>query len=186
MESFAEANIPPIYWFLKIEDFNGPKQLAEVIEEFRSKPDEWIRDGQMLVLVGNYGTGKTTALCQILKLSILNNREAYYTTLSELVQYLTDFAVQKDFWNFVSRRDLLVIDEIDDRHFSKSEDAQKLFGSTFEKVLRYRIQNGLPTLMASNNSSLEEVFEGQYKRVLDSLLNKAKTITCMGKDNRKI
>jgi DNA replication protein DnaC len=181
----ADANIPPIYWFLKLSDFKGPSALKEAISLFKESLDEYLISGQNIVLVGNYGTGKTTAICQMLKLALFKKNTVYYTTLSELVQYMTDFNLNKFYWELISKTNFLAIDEIDDRHFSKSEESQKLFGSTIEKILRHRIQNGLPTLLASNSSSLNDAFEGQHKRVLDSLLSSAKTIICMGKDNRK-
>ena len=103
-----------------------------------------------------------------------------------MIHYLSDFETQNTFYDLVSKVDFLAIDEVDSRHFSDTEQAQQYFGSNFERIVRYRSQNNLPILLASNNSSLDEVFSGQHKRVIDSLLsNVSEVIPSLGKDFRK-
>lgn len=185
IDAFADANIPVAYWFIKLANYQGPLNIKEATMNYISKLDEMYNSGHGLCFTGNYGVGKTTAACCILKNAIVKNYSAYYTSLNDMVQYLTDFETKSDFYHTVTRSDFLCIDEVDSRHFSGSEDAQRMFGSNFERVIRYRTQNNLPVIIASNNSTIEEVFTGQYRRVVESLsATTISVVPSLGKDFR--
>lgn len=180
------ANIPINYWFLKYNTFTGPENVKNITLSYVKNISENYDQGKGLCFVGQYGTGKTFSMTSILKYAIYNSYSAYYTTLSDMIQYMSDYETQSEFLGNVNKVDFLVIDEVDSRHFSTSDQAQQYFGSSFERIIRYRTQNMLPTLIGSNNSSLDEVFTGQYKRVVDSLLSRAnEVIPVLGKDFRK-
>lgn len=185
IESLAEANIPVVYWFLKMKDFQGPKNVQEKTIEYITTLEEKYMSGRGLCFVGNYGTGKTTAACAILKNALIHGYTAYYTTLNDLISSLTDPAFKNEFYWLVTRADFLCIDEVDSRHFSDSDEAHAMFGSNFERIIRYRTQNNLPIIIASNNASINEVFTGQWRRVVDSLLNNSEVVPALGKDYRK-
>lgn len=186
VDKIADANIPINYWFLKLKDFQGPKNVKDSTTKYVAFLDDNYDSGKGLTYTGQYGTGKTYSICSVLKYALLKGYSAYYTSLTDMIHYLSDFSTQKEFYQLVTRVDFLAVDEVDSRHFSDSEQAQQYFGSNFERIVRYRTQNGLPNLIASNNASLEEVFSGQYKRVIDSLLsNSAEIIPSLGKDFRK-
>lgn len=185
VDRLAEANIPINYWFFKMKDYKGEEVKKEIISYIDSLSEK-LSTGEGLCFAGTYGTGKTTGLCAILKNAILRNYEVYYTTLNDLVMYSMDYDTKQDYMFLTQRAQFLAIDEVDGRHFSTSEEAQKVVGSNFEKLIRTRIQNCLPTLVATNHASLEEAFSGQYKRVVESLmLTRMKTISVLGKDQRK-
>lgn len=185
VDRLADANIPVIYWFLKMKDFKGPENLRQATISYIQGLKPAYQTGTGLCLTGTYGIGKTTAVCAVLKNALINQYGAYYTSLTGMVSGLMDYATRSEFERLISRVDFLAIDEVDSRHFSTSDEAQKMFGSNFEKIIRYRTQNQLPTLIASNNSSLEEVFTGQYSRVVDSLTANTKVVRSLGKDIRK-
>jgi len=185
IDKLAEANIPVAYWYIKMKDFNGPENIKEATLNYIKNIDENYNSGQGLCFTGNYGIGKTVSSCMIMKNALIRGYESYYTTLLDLISYLADFSTKRDFYHLVTRVDFLCIDEVDSRHFSDSEDAQRMFGSSFERVIRYRNQNKLPTVIVSNNTSIMEVFVGQHKRAIDSLLSSVKMISAIGKDYRK-
>lgn len=185
IDKFADANIPVAYWFLKMKDFEGPSNVKSTTIDYINDLDAKYKNGQGLCFTGNYGIGKTSASCAILKRAVMRGYEGYYTTLLDLVNYMSDFAFKREFYHRVTRTDFLCIDEVDSRHFSDSDDAQRMFGSTFERIVRYRNQNKLPTIIASNDSTIEEVFTGQYKRAIDSLLSISIVVPALGKDFRK-
>jgi len=185
IDRLAEANIPTAYWFLKLKDFTGPKNVKDATTEYAQSIKERYMDGQGICYIGTYGSGKTTAACSVLKHALINGYSAYYTSLNDLVGFLTDYNTKSRFYDLVTRVDFLAIDEVDSRHFGDSDEAHAVFGSNFERVIRYRTQNQLPLVIASNNTSIEEVFKGQWRRVVDSLLNNTKVVPVLGKDHRK-
>jgi len=186
IDKLADANIPVIYWTLKMKDFIGPLNLKNITTDYISSLQGNYANGLGICFVGSYGTGKSTAGCAILKNALMHGYSAYYTTLTDMISYMMDFDTKSEFSSLTTRTDFLFIDEVDSRHFSSSDEAQKVFGSNFERVIRYRVQNQLPTIIASNNSSLEEVFSGQYSRVVESLTSSTVTVVpSLGKDIRK-
>lgn len=185
IDRLGEANIPVTYWFTKLKNFPGPPNIKEAAITYVTHLKENYEAGKGLCFAGTYGTGKTTALCAILKASIFHGLNSYYTTLSDLVSYSSDYATRDEYVHLTTRCDFLAIDEVDSRHFSSSEEAQKFLGAHFERTLRYRIQNKLPVLLATNNASLEEVFTGQFRRVVASITAASITeIPALGKDIR--
>ena len=184
IDLMADANIPSKYWFLKFADFKGAPNIKTTVEKYVENLNSNFLQGQSLCFVGTYGTGKTYSIAYLLKMAMINNFTAYYTSLTDVVNYSLDFSWRDIYFNKVMKSDFLAIDEVDSRHISSSEEAQKLFGSSFEKIIRYRTQNALPTLIATNNSSLDEVFTGQYKRVVESLSSSMTVVAALGKDIR--
>jgi DNA replication protein DnaC len=173
------------YWFLKLGEFKGPKIVRDNTSQYIADLKKNYALGRGICYTGSYGVGKTTAACAILKHAIINGYSGYYTTLSDLIGYLTSFDTKNEFYHLVTRVDFLCIDEVDSRHFSDSEEAHAMFGSNFERVVRYRTQNSLPLIVASNNATLEEVFTGQYRRVVESLSASSITVVpSLGKDYR--
>lgn len=169
IDKLADANIPAAYWFRVLKDFKGPQNLKKAATVYINNLKNNFEEGLNLCFTGSLGTGKTYSSCAILKNALALGYEAYYTTLTDLTFYLTDYELQKAYFLKVSRADILCIDEVDARHFSDTEQSSNFFGRTFERVIRYRIQNALPTILATNNASLEEAFAGQFKKVIESL-----------------
>lgn len=184
VDLLSDANIPVKYWFLKFKDFTGSPILKDFTQNYLDAIENNFVSGQSLCFVGTYGTGKTYSICSILKKALLTNFSSYYTSLTDIVTYSMNYDYKNEFSAKVMKVDFLAIDEVDSRHMSDSDEAQRLFGSNFEKIIRYRTQNALPTIIATNNSSLEEVFSGQHKRVVESLGSSIKVVAALGKDYR--
>lgn len=185
VDKLADANVPAGYWFLKMKDFRGPVNLKNATQKYISNLGDNFSQGNCICFTGTLGTGKTYSSCAVLKRALMLDYDAYYTTLTDLVFYLTDYELKKQYYSRVSRADFLCIDEIDSRHLGDSEQAEGFFGRTFERIIRYRLQNQLPIILATNNAGLEEAFAGQFKKVVESL-SRASTIVvpALGPDYR--
>lgn len=131
-------------------------------------------------------THNTMTSCCILKAASLKGFSSLYTTMTDAVSALTQSDSNE---KFLAKRELtmvdfLFIDELDYRFFS-SDAAKDLYGRTFETIIRTRLQNKLPTLMATNSPNIKDNFISLFKDSLGSLLNKVEIFTVMpGEDFR--
>jgi DNA replication protein DnaC len=183
IKQMATAEIPVDYWHRNMKGFHGYEEFKKTILEFISKIDEEYDNGSTLFLVGERGRGKTMAANEILKKAILKGYSAYYTTLSDFVTRST--TSQPLLKTYVKEMDFLVVDEIDNRFFP-TQSSMELYGAQLENVLRGRMQNKLPTIMCSNNTRIELIFGGEFKRSFQSLWSQfVKTIIAVGPDARK-
>lgn len=184
-EKLARANIPIIYWKKRLTDFDGPINIKDDTEKYIGVLQDNFKAGRGICYTGTFGTGKTYASCSVLKFALMNNYSAYYTTLSDLVHYMTDHTNQSKFFELLFGSDFLCIDEVDSRHFAGTEQAESFFGRNFERIIRYRTQNMLPLILATNNATLDDAFAGQFRKVVESLL-KVNTVVvpALGPDYR--
>lgn len=186
---YAEANVPMLYWSLKMErDFKGDPRLLEKYNEYVADLKVSYMEGKSICFAGNYGLGKTMCITSILKRSVQKGYSALYTTLGDLVSLLTQGSGDD---KFIARRELvmvdfLAIDEWDSRYMP-SENAADLYARSLESVFRARSQNKLPTLMATNSPNPVESFNGALKDSIDSLMSGYMTVFVVapGKDFRK-
>lgn len=186
IDAMANCNIPVNYWFLKFSNFNGSSHIKEETVEYVKSLKYNFEKGAGLCYAGNLGTGKTFAICSILKSAIKVNYSAYYTTLSDLPHYFMDRRYSDEYYDLCTKSDFLAIDEIDARHISNSEEANKLFGTFFERIIRYRQQNSLPMILGTNHPDLTGIFKGQHLKAIESLLSQQiKLVPALGKDFRK-
>ena|SRR3990167_3097231 len=169
VDKMAEAHIPVMYWTLKMSDFSGAKNIKDSIIGYTTDLDRHYKNGTNVCLSGTLGTGKTYGLTNILKAALSSGYVAYYTTLSEMVHELTSNLTKFSTNQVLLQADFLAIDEVDSRHIAQSDAAQDFYGTIFERILRSRLQNRLPTLLATNNSNLEDAFGKQFRKIIESL-----------------
>ena len=185
---YAESNIPLDYWSLKMDrDFHGDKNLLAFYNDYTSDIKKAYFDGRSICFAGKNGLGKTMALVSILKMTTVKGYTALYTTLSDIVSVLTSAGFDD---KYSARRELLmvdflVIDEVDNRFYSQSEMSNELFSRSFETVIRTRLQNKLPILLATNSPNIKESFTSFFKDSLGSLMSKIEDIPVFGEDYRK-
>lgn len=185
IDLMAEANIPCAYWELSYRNFSGAPNIKVAVEDYAKNIDENFASGKCIAFAGTMGTGKTFSLCTLMKQIILKEYTTYYTSMSDMMMYLTDPQHKRDFHRLVSSVDFLCIDEVDSRHFASSDLSESFAGRTFERVIRHRIQNRLPMLIATNEARLENAFTGEFKKVVESLASINTTVVpALGKDYR--
>lgn len=185
---YAESNIPIEYWELSIKkDFKGDPRLLNKYNEYIKDLKFSYMNGTSICFAGHHGLGKSFVTTSILKNACNKNYCCLYTTLSDIVNILTQ-ASNED--KFLSKRELvlvdfLVIDEFDSR-FMPSENAADLYARTLEGVFRTRSQNKLPTLMCTNSPNILKVFTGPLKESIESLIKGYLEIfPVLGEDFRK-
>lgn len=181
----ADSNIPVAYWFKGMDKFEGAKNVQETTSQYIKDIDSNFVSGKNICYSGTLGTGKTYSACCILKNAIIKGYDVYYTTLADLVAYSVDFEFKSVFVYKTNKVDFLCIDEVDARHLGESNQSIDFYGRILEKLLRYRIQNNLPMIIATNNSGLDDVFSGQFKKIFESLAKKSiNVVPALGKDYR--
>lgn len=186
---YADSNIPIEYWFLNMDkDFTGDERLKTRYQTYIANLDASYTAGQTICFAGGHGLGKTFTSTAILKKAAQKGFSCLYTTFSDIVSVLTQGSSED---KFAARRELvmidfLAIDEVDNRFFKASDAANETFARTLEFVLRSRLQNKLPTLMATNSPQIKETFVSHFKDSLGSLMNKVEMFVIMpGNDFRK-
>jgi len=183
------SNIPVEYWDLRMEkDFIGFEGLLTQYQEFTKDVRNVYLTGKSICLVGQCGTGKTMTINCVLKKAALASFQCLYTTLSDVVATLTSADTED---KFLARRELLTvdflaIDEVDNRFFNQSASSNELFVRSFEAIIRTRLQNNLPTLLATNSPNLQESFAPSFRESLGSLMSKIPNFIVIGQDHRKI
>ncbi len=185
IDTMSDANIPEAYWALSYADFKGSQHIKVETENYIKALGERYRTGSSLCYAGSPGTGKTMSACTILKAALAEGYLAYYTSLSDLAFYLTDFNYKTSYYHQCTRVDFLCIDEVDARHFAESDSSENYFARSLERIFRYRVQNRLPIIFATNHSNMGEVFTGQFKKIFDSIAAPTvHTISALGQDHR--
>lgn len=187
---YAESNIPMGYWTLKMEkDFQGDPRLLTKYNEYTTDLKLSYDSASSICFAGTHGVGKTMTITCILKRATHKGYSCLYTTLSDIVNVLTQADSEG---KFLARRELtmvdfLAIDEFDPRFVQHSDDAADLFARSLEGIFRTRIQNRLPTLMASNSPNPIESFRGKLRDSIESLMKGYVDIFVVapGKDFRK-
>ena len=185
VDSLADANIPEAYWMLSYKSFTGSDHIKKSTEEYIENMPANYRSGTSVCFAGSPGTGKTMSACTIIKAALKNKYTGYYTTLSDIASYLADNLYKTQLYHKLINVDFLCIDEVDSRHFADTESSENFFARSFERVFRYRIQNRLPIIFATNHASLNEAFTGQFKKIFESIGSQSvKTIVSVGVDHR--
>lgn len=184
---YAESNIPIEYWDLKMEkNFIGDPRLLVKYNEYILDLKQSYINGSSICLAGGHGLGKTMTVTCILKKASQKGYSCLYTTLSDIVNVLTQSSSDD---KFISRRELamidfLVIDEFDPR-FMPSENAADLYARTLEGVFRARSSNKLPTLMCTNSPNVVKSFSGALQASINSLMKGyVKVFPVLGEDMR--
>lgn len=152
------------------KNFHGDPNLLDKYNEYVEDIKMSFSNGKSICFAGSHGIGKSMTISCILKKTSLKNYSSLYTTLSDIVNVLTQAPNEE---KFIARRELsmvdfLAIDEYDPR-FIPSEFAADLYARTLEGVFRTRSQNKLPTLMCTNSPNVVKSFTGPLQQSLESL-----------------
>ena len=182
----AFAGVPEEYWWYKLKEFPGSSKAKAEVQTYIDHIPAMYKDGLGILLVGNYGTGKTSLGCGILKevvkYRIKNQDEdgfrVQYKTLSQIITEL--LALEKGQGKEFRREmmaDFLFIDEIDKEYTTKS--AGWKF-AIFDQLLRDRKANKLSTILSSNIPfdtknpealSMEKYYGDSIMSILRSMLH---------------
>lgn len=175
--------------------------IPEDIKEYLENVDKLVPFGLGFTLHGTIGSGKSLLCNLLLKHLIKQGYDGYFTTFSGLLEkFRSGFSSAEEkqwFYKRIKNAQILVIDDIgkeqqqtvfrakdavnpvrDDRDIKSNASIQHISTpiaeSTLDEILRYRVNQALPTLVTTN-FSMEELGE-KYGSNIISLLMESNTI----------
>lgn len=152
------------------DDYIAPKP-GDVLD-WLVDADAYVNAGFGFVLTGSVGNGKTMLALLALKNLLAQGHDGYFTTFSEMIDYVTaswrDKADRAWFTRRVRNAGILVIDDLGretrqgrtrnraevaagDTEVEKRE-VHDFMRSAFEEVVRHRIANAKPTIITTNET----------------------------------
>lgn len=156
----------------------------ERIDRYLASPDRYVTQGIGLMLSGGVGTGKTLLVNLILKALIRQGYDCYFTTFSGAIEAFTstwgDNAEKRRFADRFMRSRVLCLDDLGKEFRAKTNN---LAESTFDNILRTRVQEARPTLLTTNLAAVDLTI-GYGASALSLLLEKCIGITMAGEDFR--
>lgn len=180
------ANIGEDYWDTDFGNFQGPKGPAKRVYNYLKNLEEMKEKGVGLLLVGPNGPGKTTLAMIVLKYLSRAGWDVFATSLGEIVETIQrswkddEEGESSDFIEKCRHAKFLVIDDVGKEHRGQSGFVQ----TTFDNLIRYRVQHRLPTILTTNFTKSE--LSNTYGESSISLLEgKLIPITVNGDDHRR-
>lgn len=176
---FAETNM----WDWTFEnDSRENEQLSNAMMNYAEKFDEFLKDGQGLLLSGTVGTGKTYFAACIANRLIDKGYRALMTNFARLTNQIQGtFDGKQALIDDLNRYPLLILDDLGAER--KSEFMQEMVFNIIDS--RYR--SGLPFIITTN-LSLEEIKKPQdltCSRIYDRILERCFPIEMTGASKRR-
>ena len=113
------------------------------------------RKGIGLLFTGGYGSGKTLTATLVLKDLVKKGYSCYSTTFASMIEFYTagwkDPEEKKYYAKKVVQSDVLLLDDLG----RELRTSTRLSESTFDDVLRTRVQGGRPTFITTNMDESE-------------------------------
>jgi DNA replication protein DnaC len=158
--------------------------MLVLADKYLSSSELMVARGIGIILMGDFGTGKTLTATLILKHLLHGGYSVYSTTFANMIEMFTAGwydAAEKEFYHErVRKSEILLIDDIGKEYKTKSG----LGSATFDSILRSRVQDGRPTFITTN-MSLEEMKEGYGSAILSLLQETSLVQEVAGRDYRE-
>jgi DNA replication protein DnaC len=178
---YLHAGIGITYQRLTAGDFH--REIPREVLEYLDSAEAFIDRGIGLFFSGPMGTGKTLLSMLVLKDLVKKNYSCYATTFSNTVEAFTstwgDNEEKKRFADRFMFSDVLLLDDLG----QEQRTSNRLPQTTFDRILRTRIQDGRPTLLTTNMNAIE-VKVGYGAPVLSLLCEQSIEIPMTGTDFR--
>lgn len=163
---YIAAGIGAPYQRLEWMDFEGSDEVLERLHDYLENHQEYVNRGIGLFFTGARGTGKTMLVTLILKSFVKYGYTCYASTFAQTIDLFTaGFRDDQEKIYFRKKfvdSQVLLLDDIG------REQRTKLADTTFESILRTRVQEGRPTFITTNMSAAE--LESGYGSAILSLL----------------
>lgn len=180
---YLRAGIGVSYQRLSWDDYEGDEGLHRLVEAYLKGHSNYVNRGVGILLHGGYGTGKTFALMMLLKDLIKLGYDCYSTTFASMVEMFTaGWKSVEDKQYFQERIVLCPVLFLDDVG-KELKTRTKLSESTFDDVLRRRVQSGRPTFITTNMTK-GELSEGYGGAILSLLREVSMAYEVQGADYR--
>lgn len=180
---YLHAGIGVTYQRLMWSDFTGPGALLDPFLDYIDNAEAYIDRGIGLFISGPVGTGKTMLANLVLKELVKRGYKCNATTFSSTVEAFTaGWNSQEEKQRFAERfmySEVLLLDDMG-KEFRRQNG---LHQTTFDHILRTRVQAGRPTLLTTNMTP-QEVKTGYGAAVLSLLVEQSIEILLPGEDFR--
>lgn len=182
---YFAANIPREYHGLCIEHFQGEDEEVVVpqVENYIETFEDQYAWGAGLTFIGGFGTGKTMAMCAVLKSMVKQGRTVYFITFQELIEIWGSSWHNDDAKRLLSEKlksvDILGLDELR----SDKRNVDGFLADGLDAVVRHRTSNLLPTLVTTNMEEEQEAKE--FARAYSLLSARNERVELQGHDQRR-
>lgn len=180
---YLSAGIGTTYQRLNWVDFKGNREILSDLAKYIEKHEMYITRGIGLLFPGAIGTGKTMLANLTLKEFIKLGYKCYATTFASTIDYFTAGWYDNEERQFFRRKfinsEVLLLDDFGRELKTKNN----LSVSTFDNILRQRIQGGRPTFLTTN-MGVDELEEGYGSAVLSLLKESSIVYEMQGEDFR--
>ena len=180
---YLNAGIGVTYQRLDFSDYEGNRDILQSLAKYVDNYDRYASRGIGLLLTGNFGTGKTMIANLVLKEFVKAGYRCFATTFAQTIDMLTASWKSPEDRRYFQRRfvdsEILLLDDVGRELRSKSN----LSESTFDNILRTRVQEGRPTFITTNMSP-DELGEGYGSAILSLLKEHSIMCEMTGEDFR--
>ena len=163
---YLSSGIGAPYQRLGWKDYQGDPELVQVLRKYVEDHEQYIASGEGLFFQGPVGTGKTMLATLVLKDLLKEGYSVYAKTFSQAIDMFTagwyDDEERKYFHKKFVASQILLLDDIGREHKTR------LSESTFDSILRTRVQEGRPTLITTN-MTIDEMESGYGAGILSLL-----------------
>jgi len=179
---YLHAGIGTTYQRLSWEDYDGTSSVEGIIK-YVDAHKAYIQRGMGLFFTGPFGSGKTMLANLALKDFVRLGYHCYATTFASTIEMFTagwkSAEEQRHFQDRFVGSEILLLDDVGRELLGST----KLSVTTFDNILRSRVQYGRPTFITTNLDS-DEVETGYGSAVLSLLREKSIVLPFDGEDFR--
>ncbi|QZE10499.1 DnaC-like helicase loader [Mycobacterium phage ScoobyDoobyDoo] len=190
---YLHAGIGVTYQRLNWDDYTGETDVDNLVETYVGNHQSYVNRGVGLFFTGDYGTGKTMVANLMLKEFVRRGYTCYATTFAQTIEMYTagwrKASEQRLFEKRFKKSQVLLLDDVG-RDWMMSQELNKAGGrkstleeSTFDTILRERVQHGRPTFITTNMNP--DDLQSSYGGAILSLLKERSIIKeFLGEDHR--
>lgn len=180
---YLAAGVGVTYQRLSWDDYVGDESVLNLCAKYVDNAPQYVSRGTGIVLHGSFGSGKTLAMNLLIKQLIHKGYDCYATTFASMIELFTagwrSPEEQRWFQRKIVQSDVLLLDDLG-RELKRNS---KLSESTFDDVLRTRVQSGKVTFITTNLSR-GEMKEGYGSAVLSLIQESSVMKEIKGSDFR--
>ena len=181
---YLASGIGVTYQRLDWEDYHGPDAVLDGVGKYITNHEKFIKRGMGLYFSGNPGTGKTLLATLVLKELVKFGYTCWSTTFAQTIEMLTAGWGDKDEKDYFQRKfiqsEVVLLDDVGrERRGGKVQLAE----TTFDAILRQRVQEGRSTLITTNLTA-NDLEAGYGAAVLSLIREKSLEQIFIGDDFR--
>lgn len=180
---YTAAGIGDRYQRLDWPDYSGDKEILELVHHYLHTHDQMVRQGMGLIFFGPFGTGKTFIANMVVKELIRLGYRGFATTFANTIEAFTATWGNAEEKQWFTRKfqysQILLLDDLG----RELRSSTKLSPSTFDMILRPRVQGNRPTFLTTNLTP-NELTHGYGAATLSLLREASLEIDFSGDDYR--